>query len=272
MIVPSPSDSTRKSHPRSPALTDTQVLKSMLVHLSSPSFKAETSLISRLSLSLKQLKDNTTTLQEVTEAFPTLPWQLVSEDSVPVKRPKLEPVVIIDEIEDMDQVVVVDNCKIPVVNETCIGKRWGKGTFSKECIVALDKGVRVYMEHILETVCNIAASRLISQTDHFPCHIVTSDPQSVLSAIDQQERKQHLEQLKAATQAKSTKHSSTDLRQAIRQAMNSDSSSDSQAFPAEPPSSTPTELCISPSDVKTALELDPKWRRSVLLQRLLLLH
>lgn len=268
MIVPSPSDSTRKSHPRSPALTDTEILKSMLAHLSSPSSKADTSLISRLSLSLKQLKDNTTTLQEVTEAFPTLPWQLVSEDSFSVKRPKLEPVVIIDEIEDMDQVVVIDTCKMPVVNEACIGKRWGKGTFSKECLAALDKGVRAYMEHILETVCNIAASRLISQTDNFPYHIVTSNPRSILSAIDQQERKQHLEQLKAATQAKSSKHSSTDLRQAIRQAMNSDS----QAFPAEPPSSTPAELCISPSDVKMALELDPKWRRSVLLQRLLLLH
>jgi len=127
-MILSTSDCSRKSHPRS-SPTDTQSVKSMLDHLSST--KADPALTSRLTLSLKQLKARTTTIQEVLQAFPTLPWQQVSEDSAFIKRPKLEPVVIIDEIEDMDQVVVVETVKVLAVNEACIAKRWGKGTFSK---------------------------------------------------------------------------------------------------------------------------------------------
>ena len=267
IMILSTSDCSRKSHPRS-SPTDTQSVKSMLDHLSST--KADPALTSRLTLSLKQLKARTTTIREVLQAFPTLPWQQVSEDSAFIKRPKLEPVVIIDEIEDMDQVVVVETVKVLAVNEACITKRWGKGTFSKECIAALDKGVRAYMEHMLETVNNIAASRILSHTDNFPCHIVTSNPQSTLSRVDQQERKQHLEQLKAAMQAKSSKNPSSDLRQAIRQAMCSESSADSQSATPESTVREAELLSVWPADVKVALELDPKWRRSGLLQRMLL--
>lgn len=199
------------------------------------------------------------------DEYPNLPWGEVTEEPYPGKRMKCE-LIDVEEVVNMDQIMNTDTAKISVLNEGIIAKKIGKGTISRECLVVLEKGVKIYMDKIMESVYKVSAARVISHLDNFPHHIITSDPQSILSPLDKQEKQLRIEQLKAAKQTKSSKHTSSDIRQAIHQAMSYETKASPQSDTEEHKERDRERLSIWLADVRTVLELDPAWRKSRLLQ------